>query len=187
MVKKSFENVIASADITGDSIKVYAISDLLTDKTGTLTIDVFTMDGTKVYCESSKITVPANMSTKVWELPLQSIVKSHDYKSLVINIGLECDGYNHNGNYYLCKQKELKLNPSDIKMEINPASDGYILNLKSDKFVRAVWLSVNDDGAKFNDNCFDLLPGITQSCAIKTDLSPTEIQSRLKIQCLNNI
>lgn len=187
LVKKAFENVIASAEISGDSLKIYAISDLLRPVRGNLSIAIYTLDGKNVWSNDSKVKIPANTSAMIWDSSLHSITDGLDPKDIVINVTIECDGNVHSGNYYLCKQKDLRFRRPDIDLTLQPIDGGYIANLKSDKFVRAIWLSIDDDDTKFDENCFDLLPGISHTCIVRTALSSAEIKSRLKIQCLNDI
>lgn len=103
--------------------------------------------------------------------------------SVVFNISLEGRDFAHDGNYYLCKQGALKLLPSEIAMDVREADGGYEVELKSDRFVRGVWLSADDDDVFITDNCFDLLPGQTK----KTFVKGCSGKPKLKVQTLNDI
>lgn len=70
-------------------------------------------------------------------------------------------------------------------VSVEAAEGGCLITLKADKFVRALALSV--DGAEdcwFDNNYFDLLPGVPAKCFLRTSLSPSEIRQRLTYRSL---
>lgn len=69
--------------------------------------------------------------------------------------------------------KELELPEADIRWSVGPAADGYEITLSSDRFVRAVWLAL-DGNEHFEDNYFDLVPGVSKTVRVATTLSRSE-------------
>ena len=191
LVKKAFENVIASAVVDGDSLNIYVVSDLLKDAKGRLTLTSYTCDGKKIAGKAANITIPANTSTPAWKIPVDQLTEGYDPEDVIINVGISGkdssrngNDFSHCGNYFLCKHKDLNLLPADIKMTVTPAEGGYDVELVSDNFVRAVWLSSDDDSIFITDNCFDLLPAQPKKTFVRT-ASPSA--PSLTIQSLNNI
>ena len=73
-------------------------------------------------------------------------------------------------------KKSLELPEADIRWSAGPAADGYEITLSSDRFVRAVWLAL-DGNEHFEDNYFDLVPGVSKTVRVATTLSRSEFDS----------
>lgn len=183
--RKAFENVIVSAEAIGDSIHVYVVSDLVKDSPGKVTSTFYHLNGAKLWNEEIPVKITGNTSSKVCTLSVKDILGGADLHEVVLNLNVSVDGYTHNGNYFLCKQSELRLPETDIEYEVIPEDNGYSVNLRSNVFVRALYLSVEGVDSQFDDNYFDLLPDKTYSCKIKSSLSPEEFKSRLRLRSLH--
>ena len=81
---------------------------------------------------------------------------------------------------YFVPQKELKLPETDIRWRVEAVEEGYNVTLTSERFARAVWLSL-DGNEFFEDNYFDLLPGISRTVHVTTDLSREAFDRQLQI------
>ena len=176
MVHHAFEPVICSAIAEGDNLLVYAVSDLLRKQQGKLKLTVYTLSGQTV-----------NTLTKtILEQPLVELLKGQQREDFVVNMQLSTSsGVNYQANCFLCLQKDLRLMPVKPEVSVEAAEGGCLITLKADKFVRALALSV--DGAEdcwFDNNYFDLLPGVPAKCFLRTSLSPSEIRQRLTYRSL---
>ena len=69
---------------------------------------------------------------------------------------------------------------ADIRWSAEPTAEGYAVTLTSDRFVRAAWLSL-DGNEHFEDNYFDLLPGVGRKVGVSTKLSRDEFDRLLRI------
>ncbi len=69
---------------------------------------------------------------------------------------------------------------ADIRWSAEPTAEGYAVTLTSDRFVRAAWLSL-DGNEHFEDNYFDLLPGVGRTVGVSTKLSRDEFDRLLRI------
>lgn len=184
MTRRAFENLIVSSEISGDSIHVYAVSDLLKRQAGNLSVVLYSLDGKKLWEKNVKVTVPANTSTVVWSGGLDKILGDADRNNVVFNLNLTTKENSHEGNFFLCKQSELKIPEGDIDYEVSPVEGGYSVALKSDKFVRALYLSLDGADSKFDDNYFDLIPNKPKSCTVRTTLSLDDFKSWLRLKSL---
>ena len=90
------------------------------------------------------------------------------------------DGRRYANIGYFVSQKELELPEADIRWSVGPAADGYEITLSSDRFVRAVWLAL-DGNEHFEDNYFDLVPGVSKTVRVATTLSRSEFDRLLRI------
>ncbi len=184
MVRRAFENLIVSSETVGDSIQIYAVSDLLKKKSGNLSIVLYSLDGTKLWEKVVKVTIPANTSTMIWSERLDAILGDADKNNVVFNLRLNSGDHSHEGNFYLCKQSELKLSKPDIDYEVTPIEGGYTIALKSDRFVRALYLSLDDVDSRFDDNYFDLVPDEVKICTVRTALPIDDFKSKLRLMSL---
>lgn len=183
LVRDAFDNVMASALANDGKLDVTVVSDLVKDAKTELTVTAYTLDGKKLTEKKRNVTIPANTSTMIWSIPVDELTLGNNPETVAINICVEGKDFDHDGNYYLCKQGELKLLPSEIAMDVREADGGYEVELKSDRFVRGVWLSADDNEVFITDNCFDLLPGETKKTFVKGGSG----KPKLKIQSLNDI
>ena len=53
------------------------------------------------------------------------------------------------------------------------------MTLRSEVFVRGLYLSVEGEMLHFSDNFFDLLPGEPRTVSVSTDLPRSEFEARL--------
>lgn len=185
MVRRAFENVIVSAEIDSDSISIYTVSDLLKNQAGKLSAKLYRLDGGLIWQKDMNVRVAANTAAVVWKEAIPSLVGDVDCRDVVINLRIDTDGYTHDGNYYICRQSELNLPKTEVKWDVAAVSDGYLVTFSSDKFVRAVSVSLDGVDAQFEDNYFDILPDTEKRCYVKTGLSLDEFKSRLNLKFFN--
>ena len=188
MVRHAFEPLICSAITKGDSLLVYAVSDLLRQPQGKLKLTVYSLSGQMVNTLTKTIAIPANTSTLILEQPLAELLKGQQREDVVVNMQLSTSsGVSYQTNCFLCLQKDLRLMPVKPEVSVEAVEGGYMITLKADKFVRALALFI--DGAEdcwFDNNYFDLLPGVPTLCFVRTSLSPSEIRQRLTYRSLNS-
>jgi beta-mannosidase len=67
-----------------------------------------------------------------------------------------------------------------------PTKGGFKVGLNTDKFARAVYLSLPDHDGVFSDNYFDLLPGRKAEVEYRTSsgMSPDQFRNQIKIRSL---
>lgn len=186
MVRHAFEPLICSTLVKGDSLLVYAVSDQLRKEQAKLTLTVYSLGGQKVNTITKSVTIKANTSTLLLEQPLSALLKGQKREEVVVHAELTTTtGLNYQGNSALCLQKDLKLEAVSPEVTVEAAEGGCRVSLKADKFVRALALSLGDADYWFDDNYFDLLPGVATTCFVKTTLSAEEVRERLTINHLN--
>lgn len=185
MVRRAFENVIVSSEVTGDSIHLYVVSDLINDYPGILYMNVYRLSGEKLHEIGIPATIKGMASSRVWSGALNDILNGADKEDVVINLRLNSEVSFLSVNHYLCRQSELNFPDADIEYEVTPTDSGFAVKVGSDKFVRALFLDVDGESERFDDNFFDLLPGESKICNVRSNLTPYEFKSRLHIRNLN--
>jgi beta-mannosidase len=81
--------------------------------------------------------------------------------------------------------KEMSFSKPDIRTEISPGANGFMITLTSDKVAKAVYLSGFTEGF-FADNYFDLIPGKTVKIEFRAEkkMSADDFRRKLKIRSL---
>jgi len=187
MVRHAFEPLMCSAVRQGDSLHVYAVSDLQSQQRATLRITVYRLDGPCLKDMSKSVSIPTNTSTLIDRLSLQQLLGGSQPEDVVISMCLQTTaGAVYQNNMFLCLQKDLRLQPVNPEFRVEAANGGCVITAKADKFVRALSLSVGDD-SRFSNNYVDVLPAIPVRVMLHTSLTPDEVRRRLAYQCLNQI
>ena len=185
MVRHAFEPLICSAVVNGDSLLVYAVSDLLRQQRGTLELTVYTLGGDVVGKRSQSVTIPSNTSTLLLQQSVRHLLKDHQPNDVVINMNLSTTtGVSYQNNIFLCQQKDLQLQPDKPSIQVEQAEGGCRITLKANKFIRALALSIDDEDYWLDNNYFDLLPGKSTTCFLQTRLSAEEVKQKLSIRSL---
>lgn len=188
MVRHAFEPLICSASLEGDSLRIFAVSDLLQRLQGRLTLTVYAFDGAKVNTFSKRVVVPANTSALLSQQSLATLLKGHKKEDVVVSMELStASGVNYQANCFLCLQKDLRLTEARPEVSVSAVEGGCSITIKSDKFVRALALSLDNADYRLDNNYFDLMPGVSVKCFMRTELSADEVRQRLKLHCLNNM
>lgn len=194
MVRHAFEPLICSAIANGDTLQVYAVSDMQKNLRGKLDIRVYRLDGTSIDGQSSivsSVNIAANTSTLLCELPMAKILNGLQREDVVLHMTLSApSAQTYETNVFLCLPKDLHLSDANPDVEVTPTNAGCVVTLKSDKFVRGLSLEVEDANAKsitLSNNYIDLLPGVPAQISITTSLSAADIKSRLKLHNLSEL
>lgn len=208
MVRHAFEPLLCSAITEGDSVRLYAVSDLQQQQRGELCIAVYTLDGQRVNDIVRKVNIPANTSTLLFAFPVDELIKGLKREDVVLHLTLSADRQKnrtssvksvstYESNAFLCLSKDLHLADVNPEVEVTPDEGGCKVTLKAGKFVRALCLSIEGEEAgdqlgengqlnitRLSDNYIDLLPGVPAEIHVATDLSPAELKARLRIRSL---
>ena len=180
MVRHAFEPLICSAITQGDSLLVYAVSDLLRQQQGKLKLTVYSLSGQMVNTLTKTISIPANTSTLILEQPLAELLKGQQREDVVVSMELTTSGMSYQANCFLCLQKDLRLMPVKPEVSVEATDGGCLITLKADMFVRALALAIDgEEDCWFDNNYFDLLPGVPVKCFVRTSKSPSEVKQRL--------
>jgi len=173
--------LLIAAQPQGNSIAVHIVSDELQPRQASLHLRLMHFDGTVLDEQRVPAEVAALASTPIDTLTL----KSFDAKTSLAVLTLEQNGRVLASNtVYFAAPKELVLPQAQITRSIRPDANGFIVELRSPVFARAVALSFNGLDAKPEDNFFDLLPNESRRIHISSRSSLAQIQSSLQVRSL---
>lgn len=147
--KRSFENVLLSANEEDEKYKIYLVNDDFKSYSGKLELELMTFNGELLWKTEKNITVEENSSTIVYEISKVNFEK-FDFQQTVLNVRFE----NFNSNYFFVKPKELKLEKPTIQIR---KIDNLTIEIYSTVLAKNVFIS-SENEVFFEDNYFDLLP-----------------------------
>ena len=174
--KKAFENVLILTVKSKNGYEIYIVNDLLLETKGTLQIKIMDFFGKEIWSNTSKITVKADASQRVYQLLKKDFDHTKHFLSITFN--------NSSSIFYFVKPKDLILPKEPIERTISKTKNGFSITLKSNVLQKDVFLFTSEKG-HFSDNFFDLLPNTTKTIHFKsnsTSLQQLSIKSLQSIQ-----
>ena len=181
--RPAFDDLLVSPCLTDGEMKIYLVSDRREPVRGQLAVRVLKMDGTVLSESRRTVRLAPNVSQQVASYEVSALLGSCAPEEAI----LVCDfttGDDHYSNIgYFVPQKKLALPETEIRWSAEAVEGGYAVTLTSDRFARAVWLSL-DGNEHFEDDYFDLLPGVSRTVRVSTALSREAFDRQLKIMHL---
>ena len=185
--REAYRDVLVSPYAKGDTLSVFVVSDRLNDDNGTLNIKVVKLDGTQVAEHNTPVKIAANSSHVVYSTGVKALLKGAQPEDVIVVTQLSDNGGNiYTNNYFLVKQKDIDFPKVNITQRVKPVKDGFEVSLRSDKFARAVFMSIDGIDNFFGNNYFDILPGQTVSTIVRTKLSQADFKKQLEVISLRD-
>lgn len=175
--RPAFDDLLVSPCTADGRLDVHLVSDRRETVRGKLETTVMKMDGTVLTKHARSVTVAPNGSRKVFSAPVPALLQGCSPREAIIVTAFTTGGRSYANIGYFVPQKDLALPEADIRWSAEPTADGYRITLTSDRFVRAAWLTL-DGNEHFEDNYFDLVPGVSRTVGVSTVL-PREAFDRL--------
>lgn len=186
-VRKAYDDILISSVVEGDDLKVYAVSDRLENTSGQLQLQVCQFDGTVVHHWGKSVGISGNDSRVCFSAPLAKLLEGADRGTVYVRVDYtDKSGRVYHNNYCLGKQKDMDYPKVDLQTEVRSIEGGYEVMVSSDKFARAVCLSVADNESVYSDNYFDVQPKSSVQVQVRTRLSAEAFNGSLRLTCLNN-
>ncbi|MDR0415449.1 MAG: glycoside hydrolase family 2 protein [Prevotellaceae bacterium] len=183
--RSAYRDILVSPIVEGQRLSVFVVSDRLTPTEGRLSLKVMKLDGTPVSEVNKTLKIPANASHRHLSADVDSLLKGTPRNEALVAVQLaDKSGAVYSNRYFLTLQKDVSFPQPAISRSIKPAPGGFEVSLTSDKFARAVFLSLSGIDNFFEDNYFDILPGQTVSVLVKTSLSEAEFSRQLKVKTI---
>lgn len=198
--KKSFENILVSAEEKNDSLHIYVVNDSFETIKETLLLSLMDFSGKIIYEKQLQVESPESSSKALFSLPLETL--EFDKAASVLKVKYGESEYLH----YFSRPIDLKLFEIEISEEIKSRcqvertrnligsskprfidSDEkelctiFLITLNSKTLQKDVFLSADSKG-KWSDNYFDLLPNQSKTLYF---YSESETPPNLKYNTLN--
>ena len=186
-VRKAYDDILISSVVEGDDLIVYAVSDRLENTSGRLQLQVCQFDGTVVHHWDKSVGISGNDSRVCFSAPLAKLLEGVDRGTVYVRVDYtDKSGRVYHNNYCLDKQKNMNYPKVDLQTEVRSIEGGYEVTVSTDKFARAVCLSVADNESVYSDNYFDVQPKSSVQVQVRTRLSAEAFNASLRLTCLNN-
>jgi beta-mannosidase len=176
--KKSFENVLISAVIKDNRVKIHIVNDHREPVSGQLKVTLIDFQGNNsIEYNKEQITVFRLSSELVFNEELTIKDKSTSFLRITFD--------NKTRLFYFNKPKNLKLDKAPIEKIITKTTKGFQITLRSTTLQKNVFLHTKAKGY-FSDNYFDLMPNTIVEIEFETEAKIEKLVD-LKIKTLNDL
>ncbi len=167
-VKESFAPIFLIVAEKTDALSIIGSNDNLEVIAGNLMVKLIDFSGKELWTASKECVLDVEKNTTCMQISYAELPKFVKEKT-VLQIEFSGNHKNTVTYHYFVKPKELQLEQPTIEVKIVGET---LIEIKSNTFAKNVYLQT--DGLFFNDNYFDLIPGIPK--IIKTDRPTTDIK-----------
>ena len=182
-----YSNLLISPHLEDERLKFYVVSDQIKPLPAKITVALLNFDGQVMKSFDREITIAPLTSRSYFDIGLKDLLKDADKQNSFLNCELVVDGkVVSTHDQFFAPFKQLHLPQPRITYDIAPARDGFQLTVKSDKFAKAVYLSLGDTDGSWSDNYFDLIPGKpnTLQYHARAPLTLSELRRRLIVRSM---
>ncbi len=185
-IKEVFDDVLVSAIRENETIELSLVSDKLEDVHGTFTVDLKHFDGTKKRLLEQKITLHSGEVQRFPSLKLNDLLPHHQYNQSFIEVHfISDDSKTYTDFQMLSPLGKFQLLPSEVDIEVEPISNGYVVKLSAQVFTAFVQLYLNESNAGFSNNFFHLHAGEMREIICTTNLNQQDFKAQLQHFHLN--
>ena len=172
--KRAFAPVLINPVQEGDSLNVYLLSDKL-ETLPQLTLQMRLIDFNGKTLKKYKLAsleLPGNASVRVYGEALNTLVTPAQGKENFLLLTLEDKAGKRLSEevHFFRPTKDLALPQTQIDCKVKQTEGRCEVTLSSSKLAKDVFVQIPVQGARFSDNFFDLLPGVTKKITITTHL-----------------
>jgi beta-mannosidase len=178
----SYAPILVSSVFSKDDMKVYLVSDKREKIDALLDATVMDFDGKVVFQKSIPVFVKPNQAEIAAVFSMSQLVSNLDKSRLVFVCSLKKgDTLLAEDISYFTTPKDLDLKQPKYSKNITKTDSGFSIELSANTLAKNVYLICSDNTGLFNDNYFDIIPGIPRTIKIRTQLQQKEFEQSLKI------
>jgi beta-mannosidase len=182
-----YTNLLISPHVEDGRLKFYVVSDQTKAAPAKINVALMDFDGRALKSLDREVMIAPLASRSYFDLSLSDLFQGTDAKDSFVYCELLVDGKIASAHdYFFAPFKELRLPKPAIRFEVALTRGGFRVTLNSDKFARAVYLSVPDHDGSFSDNYFDLVPGrqVIVEYHSRAPLSLKDFRERLNLRSM---
>ncbi|HJU56275.1 MAG TPA: glycoside hydrolase family 2 protein [Pyrinomonadaceae bacterium] len=171
------------------NLDFYVVSDRTTPAEAELRVRLMDFDGNFLKSDQRSVTVAPLQSKVYLSLPVETWLEGRDAKKVLLAYELSVGGKVVSANnYFFEPYKNLSIPAPQIGTEVVRTRRGFRVAMTSDKFARAVYLSLTNGDGFFSDNYFDILPGqqVEVEFRPRAPMTLTDFRSRLKVRSMKD-
>jgi len=183
--RNSYAPILISPVHSEHNIQIHIVSDKTVDRDAVLDVLVMDFNGTVVFQKSIPVIVQANKSETVANILMSQVGNNLDHSRLVCLFRLKNnDSLLAENISYFTSPKNLKLKHPKIVKKITKTDSGFLMELTTNTLAKNIYLTCSDSTGFFNDNFFDLIPGIPRIIHVNSQQQQAEFEQSLKMTSL---
>jgi beta-mannosidase len=183
--RRFYRDLLISPSMQKGYLKLYVVSDRPKAVPAKLRVTLMNFDGTTLKSFLRDVNVAPLTSRSYFDLSVPELLHGTDGKNAVVYCELLVNGkVVSSHDYFFTSFKELTFSKPTITSEVTRIRSGFSVKLSTDKFAKAVYLSVAEHDGFFSDNYFNLAPGreITVEFRTREPLSLEQFRKRLQMR-----
>jgi beta-mannosidase len=187
--RKFYNDLLISPHAEDGNLNFYIVSDRMKATNAQVNVQLLDFDGRVLMNTSRAVALPPLQSKSYLSIPISALLEGRDKKNIMLSCALVADGKTVSDNeYFFEPYKNLSLSTPQISTDVVSAQRGFKITLTSDKFAKAVYLSLAGADGFFSDNYFDLLPGKKLEVLFRSRASLTlnDFRNRLKVRSMRD-
>jgi beta-mannosidase len=215
--RDAFAPILLSPQVSGDTLRIWGVSDETAPVRGTLTLELLDFHGTSLWQAPVEVELPANASRVLWSRDVGELLLGRDPGEVVLSAALHPELGAEGGDgdptlVFFRPPGALALETPVIEVGWEPRGGGFALTLTSDLLAKDVYLRVetqegpeespegSEEGSQgdkhtggaarrvfLSDNFFDLLPGRPRTIQVTTELPMEGVRRGLRIRTLAEV
>ena len=183
--RRFYNELLISPSVQKGYLRLFVVSDRPKPTPAKLKVTLMDFDGKVLKSFLQDVQVAPLTSKSYFDMRVEELLKGLDEKNVVVYCELVVNGkVVSDHDYFFAPFKELSFSKPEITSAVTPVRGGFRVKLSTDKFAKAIFLSVAERDGFFSDNFFNLAPGreMTVEFHSRTLLSLKEFQERLQIR-----
>jgi beta-mannosidase len=183
--RRFYRDLLISPSMQKGYLKLYVVSDRPKAVPAKLRVMLMNFDGTTLKSFLRDVNVAPLTSRSYFDLRVPELLDGTDGKNAVVYCELLVNGkVVSSHDYFFTPFKELTFSRPTITSEVTRIRGGFSVKLSTDKFAKAIYLSVAEHDGFFSDNYFNLAPGreITVEFRTREPLSLEQFRKRLQMR-----
>ncbi len=183
--RRFYSDLLISPTVQKGYLKLYVVSDQTKPLPAKIKVTVMNFDGTVLKNFVRDVNLAPLTSRSYFDLRVTELLDQTNEKDAVVYCELLVNGkVVSSHDYFFAPFKELAFSKPTITSEVVRTHGGFSIKLSTDKFAKAVYLSVAEHDGFFSDNYFNLAPGreITVEFRSRAPLSLEQFRERLQIR-----
>jgi beta-mannosidase len=180
--RNAYAPILISTVQSENNIQIHIVSDKREDVHAVLEMVVMDFNGKIKFQQSIPMLIKANSAKRAVIVSKSQIGHDLDLSRIVFVCRLKKSDSSIAENIsYFTSPKKLKLKHPTIFKKMTKTVEGYSLELTTNSLAKSVYLTCSDKKGFFQENYFDLIPGIPRTVTITTDLQQEGFERSLKI------
>lgn len=177
--RRSFAPSILSFETTDTGVKLWGVTDLLTDQQGQYSLTLMDFEGKELWKETFDLRIPANSSISLMNTTTKELLQGADPRAVVLVAQATIEDTTLRTLHYFRPLKELKLPKADYSVSYAQEGNQVYATIRANRLMKSVLFEAKALQNNPSDGYFDLLPG--QEVEVLLDFKETHAINDMEI------